>query len=158
MRHPGRHQPKLVVLVVLHVHVVVERPAPREGGGALLAAVGPLGPLAVVPLDVLLQDGEAGILPVALVAVEEEVRGVLAVLLALLTQVDHQMLLVSVSEEHRGCTKINMNVTVDATTDVPALRECLSARSAEYLLLLLPGVEALVELLYARLVMVAHAR
>ena len=55
------HQPELVVLVVLHVHVVVERPAPHEGGGALLAAVGPLGPLAVVPLDVLLQDGEAGV-------------------------------------------------------------------------------------------------
>ena len=47
---------------------------------------------------------------------------------------------------------------VDATTDVPALRECLSAGGAEYLLLLLPGVEALVELLNARLVMVAHAR
>ena len=144
---------------MLHVHVVVERPAPHEGGGALLAVVGPLGPLAVVPLDVLLQDGEASILPVTLVAVEEEVRGVLAVLLALLTQVDHQMLLVSVGgEENRGCAKINMNMIVDATTDVPALRECLPARGAEYLLLLLPGVEDLVELLNARLVMVAHAR
>ena len=63
------------------------------------------------------ENGAICLLLVTLVAVEEEVRGVLAVLLALLTQVDHQMLLVSVGgDENRGCAKINM--IFDATTEL----------------------------------------
>ena len=47
---------------MLHVHVVVERPPPHERRRALLAAVGPLGAVPVVPPDVVPQHGEAEVL------------------------------------------------------------------------------------------------